>query len=198
MLLERGDVNPNHTDTEYGRTPLSWAAVRGHAPVVRTLLEREDVHPATPDRANQTPLSLALSNGYDRLAEIIRARGCANSNITDHVARHPSPPPPAIAASAMDMPFRDPNELELISDPKASLSDPANSDLPSTEHPRLHQPTPTQPLRVVDTRPNDPRSILAHAGRVDRCFTIACFVCLLAFLIYIIPSSFGEIFWLHN
>ena len=30
ILWERGDVNPDQADTFYGRTPLSWAAGRGH------------------------------------------------------------------------------------------------------------------------------------------------------------------------
>jgi len=37
-LLKRMDVNPNHEDTEYGRTPLSWAAWIGHVGIVTMLL----------------------------------------------------------------------------------------------------------------------------------------------------------------
>jgi len=43
MLLEREDVNPIHEDTEYDRTPLSWAAEYENEGVVRILLERNDV-----------------------------------------------------------------------------------------------------------------------------------------------------------
>jgi len=40
MLLEQEDVNHDHVDTEYGPTPLSWAARNGHMGVVKMLFER--------------------------------------------------------------------------------------------------------------------------------------------------------------
>ena len=40
-------VNPDRAESEYGRTPLSWAAVNGHERVVRMLLEQKDVNPTT-------------------------------------------------------------------------------------------------------------------------------------------------------
>jgi len=45
MLLERTNVNPDQPDTEYGRTPLSWATQTRHEGVVKMLLERKHVHP---------------------------------------------------------------------------------------------------------------------------------------------------------
>jgi len=81
LLLERGDVNPDRVDTEFGRTPLSHAAENGREGVVKMLLERKDVHPATPDNTNQKPLSLALSNGNHRVANMLRERNGVDSNI---------------------------------------------------------------------------------------------------------------------
>jgi ankyrin repeat protein len=39
LLLEKG-ANLEATDTEYGQTPLSWAARNGHEVVASLLLER--------------------------------------------------------------------------------------------------------------------------------------------------------------
>jgi len=59
-------------DTQTGRTPLWWAALRGDAGVVKLLLERNDVRPATPDNANQTPPLLALSGGHHEVVRILQ------------------------------------------------------------------------------------------------------------------------------
>jgi len=65
-LLQREDVNPDQTDTEYGRTPLLFAAEGGHEGVVRVLLERNDVNPNQPDTEyGQTPLLLAAGRGHE-------------------------------------------------------------------------------------------------------------------------------------
>jgi hypothetical protein len=42
LLVERDDVEADSKD-ENGRTPLWWAAERGHEAVVRLLVERDDV-----------------------------------------------------------------------------------------------------------------------------------------------------------
>jgi ankyrin repeat protein len=42
LLVERDDVAADAKD-KHGRTPLSWAAARGHEAVVRLLVERDDV-----------------------------------------------------------------------------------------------------------------------------------------------------------
>ncbi|KAG0128122.1 hypothetical protein HOY82DRAFT_42679 [Tuber indicum] len=188
MLLERDDVNPNLADTEYGRTPLSWAAHFGREGVVKLLLARKDVHTTTSDSTNQTPLSLARARGWNRIIHILHKRDTVNSGTADHAPRHPFSPPLAVG----------PNEPEPVSDPQDSLSDPANCDLPSTEQPTLHQPPPIPPQMKVDIRPNDPRSILAYTRPADRYFTIACLVCLLALLVYILPSSSPETFRLRK
>ncbi|KAG0132094.1 hypothetical protein HOY82DRAFT_606893 [Tuber indicum] len=75
------------------------------------LLERKDVHIDTPDSANHTPLSLARAEGHDRIVNMLREQGSVNSHTADLPARHSSPPPIAIEASAADMPITggDPN-----------------------------------------------------------------------------------------
>ena len=96
MLLEREDVNPDRTDTEYGRTPLSWAARSGHEEIVEMLLERKNVRPAN---VNQTPQSVALSEGHYGVARIPLERGRVNCA----AARLSSPtslPPPTMHPDA--------------------------------------------------------------------------------------------------
>ena len=79
MLLEREDVNPDQPDTKYGRTPLSWAATKGHESVVKMLLEREDVNPDQPDiESGRTPLSWAAGNGHEGVVKILLARDDVN------------------------------------------------------------------------------------------------------------------------
>ncbi|KAG0644262.1 hypothetical protein HOY80DRAFT_898660 [Tuber brumale] len=194
MLLERGDVNPDQPDTKYDRTPLSWAAESGYEGVVKMLLERNDVRTSTPDSTNQTSLSWALSKGHPRVVKMLCKRDSINSDTTDQVDRHPSPPPPATEPNAVDTPFRDPNELEPVSALKDSPPKPADHDQPPTEQSTLHQHPPIQTLEGADTRPNDAPSILAYTRPVDRYFTVACFVCLLAFLVYLLASSLPELF----
>src|SRR5579859_3000112 len=44
LLLERDDIDPNMEDCN-GRTPLWWAARKGHNVVVRLLLEHHNTNP---------------------------------------------------------------------------------------------------------------------------------------------------------
>jgi len=79
MLLERGDVKPDQTDTYYGRPPLLWAAAKGHEGVVRMLLEREDVDPDQTDtKQGRAPLSLAAGNGHEGIVKMLLERGGSN------------------------------------------------------------------------------------------------------------------------
>ena len=62
-LLERGGVNPDEPDCK-GRTPLWWAAVKGHEGVVKALLERDDINPSSQDNDGEIPLHHAAMNGH--------------------------------------------------------------------------------------------------------------------------------------
>jgi len=92
MLLERGDVNPDQPDTEYGRTPLSWAAENGHEGVVKMFLEWRDIRKATLDGKNTTPLSLSLSDGHYGTLAVPLERRNDNYTATDRRARTTLPP----------------------------------------------------------------------------------------------------------
>jgi len=57
VLPEQSKVNPDRADTEYGRTPLSWAAENGHEGAVNVMLELNNVNPDRADKWGRTPLS---------------------------------------------------------------------------------------------------------------------------------------------
>ena len=63
LLLERGNIDPNHPD-KYDLTPLRWAALYGHGRVVKLLLEREDVDPDRQNKNGLTALVCAASEGH--------------------------------------------------------------------------------------------------------------------------------------
>ncbi|KAL2802387.1 hypothetical protein BJX63DRAFT_426090 [Aspergillus granulosus] len=62
LLKTNMGIDPNSRDGQ-GRSPLSWAAERGHEATVTLLLQDYRVNPDIADRYGQTPLSLAAANG---------------------------------------------------------------------------------------------------------------------------------------
>ena len=99
ILLEREDVNTDREDTEYGRTPLSWATKMGHEGIVKMLTERKAPRTAMPDSIDQTPPSLALSEGHDVVVRIPQAWGtasCATTHRRGPTSSPTSPPPSSL------------------------------------------------------------------------------------------------------
>ncbi|KAF8421777.1 ankyrin repeat-containing domain protein [Tirmania nivea] len=67
-----------------GRSPLSWAAGRGHEAVVRLLLERNDVDANAKDnRYGQTPLSWAAGNGHGAVVRLLLERNDVDIDAKD-------------------------------------------------------------------------------------------------------------------
>jgi len=57
-----------------GKTPLHWAALRGHEEVVETLIANDaDVN--AKDKDGFTPLHFAISNGHKKVARILEGAG---------------------------------------------------------------------------------------------------------------------------
>ncbi|OWT42590.1 ankyrin repeat-containing protein [Pochonia chlamydosporia 170] len=72
LLGKGGDIEPR--DTEYGRTPLFWAAENGYEAVVKLLLEHGACIEAKSNR-HQTPLSRAAEKGHDTIVKLLLEKG---------------------------------------------------------------------------------------------------------------------------
>ena len=222
IFLKYEIVNPNQADTEYGRTPLLWAARNGHERVVKILLEvllkRKNYCTAALDNQNQTPLTLALSNGHDGVVKTILEWENASSNTADRCS-YTSLPPHAVHRSecwiGKQLRGDDPNTAisdlndppvplsaeshsrEVVLDFQDSVSKSTDSDLsPIRSHrlplPPSNGPNSQSPLGKTDIHPNAAKQILSFAA--NRYFIISSFICLFAFLLYILPSSSLDIF----
>jgi ankyrin repeat protein len=61
-------------DSTHGRTPLSWAAARGHEAVVKLLLETGKVDVDLKDNDyGLTPLSLAVHCGHEAVVKLFQS-----------------------------------------------------------------------------------------------------------------------------
>ena len=84
VLLERGDINPNHGDTTSGSTPLSLAAEGGHEGVVKMLLAREDINPNKGDTTSGfAPLLWAAWRGQTGVVNLLLEREDINPDQAD-------------------------------------------------------------------------------------------------------------------
>jgi hypothetical protein len=73
LLLARGNVDVNSMDNFYRRTPLSWAAEKGHDTVVKQLLAHKDVDVNLVDKDGRTPLLWAADKGHDAVVKQLLA-----------------------------------------------------------------------------------------------------------------------------
>ncbi|KAJ0136327.1 hypothetical protein HZ326_20675 [Fusarium oxysporum f. sp. albedinis] len=73
LLLEKG-AEIEAKDSEYGRTPLSWAAGNGHKATVKLLLEN-GAGVESKDEIGQTPLSWAAGNGHEAVVKLLLENG---------------------------------------------------------------------------------------------------------------------------
>ncbi|RPA91890.1 ankyrin [Choiromyces venosus 120613-1] len=218
-LLAREDVNPNTADTRYGRTPLLWAAKNGHAEVVKRILERVDIHIGTSDNEHETPLTSAFSNGHFEVVIMLQERIDSSSETADD-GGHALSSLSAGQECAVVMQSGsgdldpeitdldrqnanssgDPDEKERILDFKNAGSSSGESHPPSTEHSGPPPPSPECSLssspRKTDTSPHDSGPTIPIA--INRYLMISSFVCLFAFLLYLLPSLLPTISPFHK
>ena len=73
---EAGKAKVNCEDEDH-RTPLSYAAEKGHEAVVKVLLEmgKADVDANAKDRYGRTPLSYAVGNGHEAVVKLLQSLG---------------------------------------------------------------------------------------------------------------------------
>ncbi|KAI9781186.1 MAG: hypothetical protein M1839_006294 [Geoglossum umbratile] len=86
-LLKKED-NPDLQDS-YRRTPLSWAAEKGHEAVVKLLLATEKVDLDSKDSYGQTPLSWAAEKGHETVVKLLLATEKVDLDSKDSCRRTP-------------------------------------------------------------------------------------------------------------
>ncbi|KAH7228922.1 ankyrin repeat-containing domain protein [Fusarium oxysporum] len=74
LLIASKDTSPNLRDVN-GRTPLSWAAEKGHEGFVTLLLAAEGIDANSKDGSGQTPLFYALRSGYAAIDRSLCVKG---------------------------------------------------------------------------------------------------------------------------
>ncbi|KAH0536220.1 hypothetical protein FGG08_006887 [Glutinoglossum americanum] len=88
-LLEREGVDVNRKDGD-GRTPLSWAAERGHLEITKLLVGRESVVDVNnKGRNGRTPLSWAAEGGHPEIVKLLVKREDVDVNHEDGYGRTP-------------------------------------------------------------------------------------------------------------
>ncbi|RYP86354.1 hypothetical protein DL769_000738 [Monosporascus sp. CRB-8-3] len=74
---------------EYGRTPLSLAAERGHEATVKLLIERDDVEADSKNKYGQTPLSYAAEDGHEAVVKLLAERDDVEADLMDAIGLTP-------------------------------------------------------------------------------------------------------------
>ena len=73
QLFKRHKSDIDSKDGLCGRTPLSWAAERGHEAVVKLLLATGKADVDSKDGFGRTPLSWAAENGHEAVLKLLRS-----------------------------------------------------------------------------------------------------------------------------
>ncbi|KFY39666.1 hypothetical protein V495_05813 [Pseudogymnoascus sp. VKM F-4514 (FW-929)] len=91
--LMYSDENKNclHIDARdsKGRTPLSWAAMKGHTATVEWLVEQDNVVADSKDNDNQTPLSHAADGGHEATVKLLVGRHDVAADSKDEIGETP-------------------------------------------------------------------------------------------------------------
>ncbi|KFA69488.1 hypothetical protein S40285_09458 [Stachybotrys chlorohalonatus IBT 40285] len=88
LLLAKDGINPDSKDN-LDRTPLSWAAERGHEEVVKLLLAKDGINPDLKDNSGRTPLLWATKHGHEGVVKLLLAKDGINTDSKDNSGRTP-------------------------------------------------------------------------------------------------------------
>ena len=175
----------NYGDGEAVVVPLSLTPPEGDDRVARTLADPDNPNLDKFNHGGQSSLPPSPGNKDESMVEIRSGSPDLNADITDFKSQ-PSHTP------------TDPDEREPALDPKDSVPTSPNNCPPATESPMSLQPSPTLSLKVSyppqksGAHPQNIRSTLPVV--VNRYWVIAFFICILAFLAYILPSWLPDTF----
>jgi ankyrin repeat protein len=79
ISMLKGGYNPDLWDS-YSKTPLSWAAERGHEAVVKLLLAKDAVDINSKDLYGWTALSWAAERGHEAVVKLLLAKDAVDIN----------------------------------------------------------------------------------------------------------------------
>lgn len=85
LLLDTGKVEADAKGKD-SRTPLSWAAEKGHEAVVQLLLENK-VEADAKDWRRRTPLWWATKNGHEAVVQLLLNTGKVEADAKDRWGR---------------------------------------------------------------------------------------------------------------
>ena len=182
------DEDSDCEDGEPVVAPLSLVPPKEDG-AARILVDPDNANSDKFNHGGQSSLPPSPGNKDKSVVEIRSGSPDINADIT-HFKSQPSHTP------------TDPDGREPASDPKDSIPTSPNNNPPATESPMSLQPSPTlslkvsYPLRKTNTHPQNIRSTLPVV--VNRYWVIAVFICLLAFLAYILPSWLPDTFPFHQ
>jgi len=85
-----GEEHPHTLESQYGLTPLSWAAGNGYGVIVNLLLKKDDVDIDLKDsQYGRTPLWWAAQNGHDAVVKLLLETGNVDVDTKDEYGQTP-------------------------------------------------------------------------------------------------------------
>ncbi|OBT65133.1 hypothetical protein VE03_04735 [Pseudogymnoascus sp. 23342-1-I1] len=90
LLIGPGEINGADVKDDFGRTPLSWAALHRQEEAVMLLVERADVNADSKDKYGRTPLSRTAERGHASIVKLLAERDDVDADSKDNGGQTPS------------------------------------------------------------------------------------------------------------
>ncbi|KAJ5994249.1 ankyrin [Penicillium sp. IBT 35674x] len=87
-FFARTSISVNELDRDKS-TPLHWAAKLGHDPIVKMLLDRDDIEPDLENLRYRTPLSFAAEHGHLPVVDLLLRQNNVTPDSKDYYDRTP-------------------------------------------------------------------------------------------------------------